>query len=266
MRGLPGQAMTKPDSTDAGGVTHEQARQLVRHRIHMGAIAPTSQAALLRYIDQQEAALATLTRELDAERAVGNKNANDYLRAAIELNKQIATLTRERDSLREAAAAYIRTKRDPQFTALRDLVYPVTELATPPAPLPVEPCHKCGEAAQVNDGDDEDGRCGPPVCTNCYDPNWAPALLPGGQGPVEAPNAIVGALRRWRDFLAADTADDDTREQAYRYIAAAHQLIGGIDSRHTKDHGLSVYGCAIEIAKSIGLTDYVEQGGEGREG
>lgn len=33
-------------------------------------------------------------------------------------------------------------------------------------------CHKCGEAAQVNDGDDG---LGPPVCVNCYDDGWAPA-------------------------------------------------------------------------------------------
>ncbi len=38
-----------------------------------------------------------------------------------------------------------------------------------------ELCHKCGAAANINDGDDQEGRCGPPVCVNCYDPNWQPA-------------------------------------------------------------------------------------------
>lgn len=52
--------MTKPDSTDAGGVTHEEARRLIKSCYlqpeHYG-----NRQVLLTYIDAQEAAIATLT-------------------------------------------------------------------------------------------------------------------------------------------------------------------------------------------------------------
>lgn len=54
--------MTKPDSTDAGGVTHEEARAHVRKFRGLGLDFQRDE--LSRYIDAQESALATLTGKL----------------------------------------------------------------------------------------------------------------------------------------------------------------------------------------------------------
>lgn len=57
-----------------------------------------------------------------------------------------------------------------------DFCSPQAVKLTPHSPPPKgEPCHKCGEAANVNDGDDG---MGPPVCTNCYDPNYEQSPSP----------------------------------------------------------------------------------------
>lgn len=59
-----------------------------------------------------------------------------------------------------------------------------------------EQCHKCGEPANINDGDDG---MGPPVCCDCYDAEWQPSP------PVAEPSAAGGfrvGQRVWPSMTA----------------------------------------------------------------
>lgn len=85
-------------------LTHAKARELVKYRAYMAAITPTSEAALLRYIDQQEASgnalnyWSTRARELDQSGAVWKARAKKAESALAEARVELETTKPEWDA------------------------------------------------------------------------------------------------------------------------------------------------------------------------
>jgi hypothetical protein len=69
-----------------------------------------------------------------------------------------------------------------------------------------ERCHKCGNPANVNDGDDG---LGPPVCVSCYDAEWKPSP------PVAEPSAAGGFVAGARELGQLEQCLSDLLNEAY---------------------------------------------------
>lgn len=188
--------MTKPDSTDAGGVTHDD---VLKAAFSLAGGWGCDEAGIIRtYVQQQEAALATLTRERDSLRERLD-SANAICRA------RLVAL----EKLRDTGQVPLTCHDCGELTFVGHECQP----ATPPAPLPDNPPGHVD--AQIE------------WLESVAAKKKAP--LPGGQGPTEAclnyaENALKNSSSASRDG-APDTAFRELR------IAVRHIL------QHLKEQG-----------------------------